>query len=402
MQKVGLVLSGGGALGAYEVGVWKALKKKHIKFDLVTGTSVGALNAIMVVQNDFKKCMHIWKNISFNNIYQDSIQENIKLKDLYKKYTKEFILNKGMDTTQLEKLLRKVYDAPKFYSSKIDYGIVSFNLTTLKPTLLKKIDIPPDQLIDYAIASAACFPAFKAKIINDQKYIDGGYYDNLPINLAIDMGAQKIIAVDLKALGIKRKPKNFSGEIVTIKPNNKLMNMLEFNSEKSIRAINLGYNDTLKKLNFLDGCKFTYKKNHLLKNYNKHINQYKKILDKFYLKKAKYNISEFIIKKYNKFFDAKKNIKEFNNVVEDCGNLFNLRDDKIYSIKKFNKLLISEFNKIEDVNIKLAMDLKKVNKKRIVKAIFLLLDNTNKTQIITLSNLFTNELFMAIYLKVIS
>ena len=40
-----VVLSGGGSKGAYEIGVWKALRKLHISYDIVTGTSVGALNA---------------------------------------------------------------------------------------------------------------------------------------------------------------------------------------------------------------------------------------------------------------------------------------------------------------------------------------------------------------------
>ena len=52
MTKLGLVLSGGGAKGAYEVGVYKALKKLHKKINVVTGTSIGAINAMFVTQND--------------------------------------------------------------------------------------------------------------------------------------------------------------------------------------------------------------------------------------------------------------------------------------------------------------------------------------------------------------
>ena len=55
------------------------------------------------------------------------------------------------------------------------------------------------------MASCACFPAVATKEIDGQHYIDGGYYDNLPINLAISMGADEVIAVDLKAIGLKEK-----------------------------------------------------------------------------------------------------------------------------------------------------------------------------------------------------
>ena len=92
-MKTALVLSGGGALGSYEVGVWQALRKLHIKFDIVTGTSVGALNAIMVTQNDFHKCMNVWQDISFSNIYATKIDSDIKLNKLYQMHAKEFIKN---------------------------------------------------------------------------------------------------------------------------------------------------------------------------------------------------------------------------------------------------------------------------------------------------------------------
>lgn len=262
-MKTALVLSGGGALGSYEVGVWQALRKLHIKFDIVTGTSVGALNAIMVTQNDFHKCMNVWQDISFANIYATKIDSDIKLNKLYQMHAKEFIKNGGMNPAMLEQLVKDVYDKEKFYKSKIDYGLITFNLSTFKPKKLTKKDIPPEKLVDYAVASATCYPAFKIKTIDNEKYIDGGFYDNVPIQLAIDMGADNVIVVDLQAVGFKRKVKNFSGNMTIIKPNNKLMNMLEFNAEKSRRAIKLGYNDTMKKYKMLDGIKFTFKKNNL-------------------------------------------------------------------------------------------------------------------------------------------
>ena len=52
MSKLGLVLSGGGSKGAYEIGVYKALKKLHKNIDIVTGTSIGAINGLFIVQKD--------------------------------------------------------------------------------------------------------------------------------------------------------------------------------------------------------------------------------------------------------------------------------------------------------------------------------------------------------------
>ena len=50
MLNRGLVLGGGGSRGAYEIGVWRAARELNIEFDVVTGTSIGALNGALVVQ----------------------------------------------------------------------------------------------------------------------------------------------------------------------------------------------------------------------------------------------------------------------------------------------------------------------------------------------------------------
>ena len=49
-MKRAVVLSGGGSKGSYEIGVWKALRRLHIKYDIVTGTSIGALNGALMTQ----------------------------------------------------------------------------------------------------------------------------------------------------------------------------------------------------------------------------------------------------------------------------------------------------------------------------------------------------------------
>ena len=68
-----LVLSGGGAKGAYQIGVWKALKKLGVKFDIVTGTSVGALNGTLIVQNEYRKAVKIWKKINLKSLFNDCL-----------------------------------------------------------------------------------------------------------------------------------------------------------------------------------------------------------------------------------------------------------------------------------------------------------------------------------------
>ncbi|WP_455528075.1 patatin-like phospholipase family protein [Huintestinicola sp.] len=64
-EKFSLALCGGGGKGAYQIGVWKALKELDMAKDLeaVSGTSVGALNAVLIALGDFENAQRIWKNI---------------------------------------------------------------------------------------------------------------------------------------------------------------------------------------------------------------------------------------------------------------------------------------------------------------------------------------------------
>jgi len=60
----GLVLAGGGAKGAYQIGAWQALREQGIKFDVISGTSIGALNAALVASGDLDKARTFWKSLT--------------------------------------------------------------------------------------------------------------------------------------------------------------------------------------------------------------------------------------------------------------------------------------------------------------------------------------------------
>ena len=96
MNMLAVVLSGGGAKGAYELGVWKALKKLHIKYDIVTGTSIGALNGMMMVQKEYYKCLRLWKNINYDTIFENFKKVN-NSQEMYLEYLNKLV-NGGIDT----------------------------------------------------------------------------------------------------------------------------------------------------------------------------------------------------------------------------------------------------------------------------------------------------------------
>lgn len=341
-----LVLSGGGAKGAYQIGVWKALKKLGVKFDIVTGTSVGALNGTLIVQNEYRKAIKIWKKINLKSLFNEETTNETTNLDIYKIYGKKVLKEGGMDTSELEEIINQALNKKKFFSSKINYGLITYNLTDKKPVVITKATINKDSFSNYLVASASCFPAFKEKIINQKKYIDGGYYDNLPINLAIDLGATEIIAVDLNAPGIKQQPKE-KIKTTTIKPRNKLTSFLYFQEKATIKSIKYGYNDTMKAFHKLEGNKYTFKKNNLEKNLRLYLDTYLHILNKILkYKKAIHAFEEIIKIDISTDKELKKELLEklFTRIMENLAKSFDLDDSAIYTTKSFNNNLKRKLN----------------------------------------------------------
>ncbi|MBQ8131854.1 MAG: patatin-like phospholipase family protein [Bacilli bacterium] len=331
-----LVLSGGGSKGSYQIGVWRALIQLGIKFDIVTGTSSGAINGALITQNTYFRAVHVWKNLNYKNIFGSEFNNSSKLSTLYKGFVKNFINDGGTEVKELQELINKNLKINRIYRSKMNYGLVTYNLTTKKPELLQKKDIPKEKLGDYILASASCFPAFKTKKINGQDYVDGGYYDNLPINLAIDMGADEVIVVDLHEVGLKRITKKKIKQTI-ISPRNNLSNFLVFDAEYSRRNMKYGYNDTMKEFGKLEGNKYTFRLHEIDKFKKKYEETYKYIVNKIF------NTKE-ALQEFEKRIDIPKDIR--NNLVikliEDTGYKFKIDDTRIYTCKKFNQLLKHE------------------------------------------------------------
>lgn len=394
-----IVLSGGGAKGSYEIGVWKALRHLNINYDIVTGTSVGALNGALMVQKDYLKALFLWYNLKYKDVFE--IKENYTEEEI-KKFYKDEILKGGIDITNLETTVEKLINKKKFFKSNIKYGLITVRFPSLKHVEMTKENLNEKNLVDYLIASASCFPAFKLKEIDSKLYLDGGFYDNMPINLAVKLGADEVIAVDLDEIGVKRKVK-YDVDITYITPKNKIDSFLKFEKNSSRRGIRLGYNDTMKKYKKLDGNKYTFKLNDLEKNFQKYKTKFKNNIDDI-------KINEVILKNITlkKIYDKEEiYYKKFNNIIEKSGYMFLIDDSYIYSIKKFNKALIKKFDKIninkKEIEEKLKLNKIKIylNTANIVKYLYELKREGNHKKLNKLCLLFPNEFLIANYIYII-
>ena len=310
-KKVALVLSGGGAKGCYEIGAWKALREAGYEFDAVVGSSVGCLNAALIVQDDYDLAEKLWDSISIdqvvkvpNNIIKDGSLD-IRFNNLKEFSSIHKMLIKGkLDSTPLRDLLNKYIDERLIRSKEVDLGIVTYNISGLKPIALFLDRIKEGQLADYIFASAS-FPAFKSTTIDGKKFIDGGVHDNIPFRMVKNRGYKKIVVIDISGMGINRKPDIIGTETLYIK------NSLEFGTASDFYGIfkfkptflrdfrELGYLDTQKALGHFLGHRY------FIEFDPKKINEYEK---EVYSKNGIKLVTTF----YRNFL-SKKVIKNFQN-----------------------------------------------------------------------------------------
>lgn len=263
MEKTALVLSGGGSRGAYEVGVWRALRELGERFSIVTGTSVGAINAAVVTQGSEELAEHLWRELETSRVFDVDLDETLparqKLLSAVKLFGKAAMAQGGAGTEALSALLRTYINEESIRASSIDMGVVTVQLDTMKPCYIWKDQMPQGLLVDYLIASSSLFPAIKPHEIGGVKYIDGGYADNLPIRMAIDRGASRVIAVDMDAIGVVRRDKAFAQyEIRTISSYWNLGAILLFDPNSARLNMRLGYLDTMRSFEVFDGFAYAF------------------------------------------------------------------------------------------------------------------------------------------------
>lgn len=245
-MKTALVLGGGGARGAYEIGVWQALREMNLKPDIITGTSVGAINGAVIAQDAFDLSVELWKEISTPMVVDIGKPKH-----------------KG---SQIKKLLSKYLDEEKIRNSGMDFGLATVELPVMQARHLFLEDIPQGQLIDYVVASASLFPAIRVADIDDTKFVDGGYLDNLPVGMALERGATKIIAVDLETAGkVQKEPLKEAEDLTMIRCEWDLGEVMIFDGEDTPRKMRLGYLDTLKAFGFYEGKYYAFSKGELNK-----------------------------------------------------------------------------------------------------------------------------------------
>lgn len=254
-----LTLAGGGGKGAYEIGVWQALREIGLEKNLITvsGSSSGALNAALISLNEFDKAKTIWSSImpkQFLDINYDTIIG--PLNTLVKRTLTAGlcsrdglieIIDKYLNLEQLAGARIPAYVSISRYSSDC------IDCLSEKPQVeyISLSEVSPDDAGQFLLASSAMPYIYPPEIIHGNVYRDGGLADNVPIYPMTSVGADNLIVVKLEpddkvdtSLYSKFK------EVVEIIPSREIGDLfdgtLEFTSRNVMFRMLLGYYDTLR------------------------------------------------------------------------------------------------------------------------------------------------------------
>ncbi len=267
-MKYGLALEGGGAKGAYQIGVVKALIDNGYEFEAVVGTSIGALNAAMVVQDRIDDAIDLWSNISYKKMFNvddkkvsSALSAKIDL-EIVKYFSSKFgqiLKNGGISTENIRKILVDNVDEKKVRKSKMKFGLVTVCLSDKEVKQVFIDEIPKGELIDYLMATSS-LPVFKRAKIDNKSYLDGGVYDNCPVEMLEKKGIKNVIAIRnykrMRIRNYKNIIKKNDINLYMVEPVDNLPGILKFDSKNTNELLRLGYFDGIKFAKKLDGIRY--------------------------------------------------------------------------------------------------------------------------------------------------
>lgn len=259
-KEYGIVLDGGGARGAYQIGAWLALKEAGIQVSAVAGTSVGALNGALICMDDTESAVRIWKEMTFSKVMDVDdewmmrfFRKEGRLREVLAELLK-MLADGGIDVSPLRELIHKEIDEDKIRKSGKEFCLLTFSVSDMKELELGLEDIPEGMLEDFLLASAYLL-GFKNEPLHGKRYIDGGAVNNVPLGALVDRGYKDIIVIRIYGPGREphvRLPED--SEVYQIGPRVKLGSILEFDGKRSRQNLKIGYYDAKRLLYGLEGC----------------------------------------------------------------------------------------------------------------------------------------------------
>ncbi|WP_288681398.1 patatin-like phospholipase family protein [uncultured Brachyspira sp.] len=262
MDKLGIVLDGGGGKGAYQIGVWKYLKESKLynSISAISGTSVGGLNSCLFALDEYNLAETIWTQ----KIQDKILSIDIDIKEICGKIALQFGIQNFVPGASiisfftmlstsgcfsrkgLIEIIDEYIDLNKL--SKMEFPIYAtcVELPLFETRYFKLNGYYTETIKKILLATSAIPIIFPKEEIEGKYYYDGGIKDNSPITPLYEEGCTDIIVIHLKADEIL-KDRREGVNIYEICPQEDLGNFfkgtLDFSTEGVYRRIEQGYRD---------------------------------------------------------------------------------------------------------------------------------------------------------------
>ena len=263
VYQTGLVLGGGGARGAYQIGVWKALLEKNISFAVISGTSVGGLNGALIAQGEYDQAVALWEEIETDKVLEITFKEVEELDfsaqvDQLRTFIKTSLRQRGLSSAPLRRLLEERLDPQKIQQA-CPLSVVTTKVPAFQEIIVSLNQCPKGEIIDWLLASSAFFPMMAMAKIGNDFYVDGGYRNNLPVDVALQQGITEVIVVDVHGPGLDKKYR-LPAEVAELSLASpwSLGDLLLFHSDRASVNIDLGYLETKRAFGELQGERYFF------------------------------------------------------------------------------------------------------------------------------------------------
>ncbi len=276
-----LVFSGGGAKGAYEIGVWKALRETGLDKEVsaVSGCSIGALNAMFFATGDYGSAFELWLRLSdpgfrkretnrFREIYGGRDKETIGYTLLRKAFSDSFISQALLERTVYglacgnEELLHRyrIFSSATRIRDKAELIKIMAGpgRKRRKPDYISWDSLEAADIAKAVMASTAMPVVYEPVEFCGSLYCDGSLTDNTPLTPLYECGYRRFIVVHLdhrNSYFVKTslKTQRLNGiSALNIIPGKgfrtDLPSMVTLTPELTERRVNAGYEDASRKL----------------------------------------------------------------------------------------------------------------------------------------------------------
>lgn len=236
MKKIGIVFSGGGGKGAYELGVWKALHEWGYDQQITgaSGTSIGGLNSVMFTMRDFETLEKIWEEAKVNRRplprvmktrimhYLDQKLSDHSTEEIYRAFD-IWLHQSFLSSKKLQKLIEKHIQLDRLRNSDCDCYIACHDYRKKEAVYYHLNTMGDVQKIKRVLRATASIPfLFSPVRMENRLLVDGGLSDNTPIVPLYLSGFDTILVIRLKEEQIDDQKQFPNARIFTLVPKDNL------------------------------------------------------------------------------------------------------------------------------------------------------------------------------------